>query len=280
MNFIIRNVKITRIKLLIAKILFLFVKIFIWKNIFIIRRNSINFEIDLNEGIDLHLFLFGNFQKHIYDNKQIKLSEDSIIFDVGANAGVIALFFAQRVKTGFIHAFEPTDYAIKKIIRNLELNPDQKEKIILNQCFVSSTCENEPNIKAFSSWPILSKEKKHEIHQGVLKSSSNVPSITIDKYCEINNIHKLNLIKIDTDGHELKVLCGAEKTIAKFRPQIIFELGIYVMSEQEISFRDYVNFFDTVSYRMITEKGQEINYTNYLDFIPKYGTIDIVALPK
>ena len=280
MKFILKNLKITRIKLLIAKILYLFVKGFFWKNILIINRNGINFQIDLNEGIDLHLFLFGSFQKHIYDNKQIKISEDSIIFDVGANAGVISLFFAQKIKTGFVYAFEPTDYATKKFKKNLELNPELKDKIILNQCFVSSACENKPDIKAFSSWPIISKEKKHNIHQGVLKSTNNISSITIDKFCEINNINKLDLIKIDTDGHEFKVFKGAEKTILQLRPQIIFELGIYVMSEHGISFKDYINYFEKLSYKMITEKDQEINDTNYLDFIPKYGTIDIIAIPK
>jgi FkbM family methyltransferase len=280
MKFILKNIKITRFKLLVAKVLYFIVKIFVWKNILIIKRNGINFEIDLNEGIDLHLFLFGSFQKHIYENKQIKLSEDSIIFDVGANSGVISLFFAQKVKSGIIHAFEPTDYATKKNIRNQELNPSLKEKIILNQCFVSSVCENESNIKAFSSWPIISKEKKHGIHQGVMKSTNNISSITLDKYCETNNIHKLDLIKIDTDGHEFEVFQGAEKTISKFRPQIIFELGIYVMSEKGISFKDYANYFEALSYRMSTENGKEINNLNYLNFIPKFGTIDIIALPR
>ena len=46
--------------------------------------------------------------------------------------------------------------------------------------------------------------------------------ITLDKFLEKNKkIKKIDFIKIDTEGHELEVLKGAEKTIKKFKPNFI-----------------------------------------------------------
>ena len=38
-----------------------------------------------------------------------------------------------------------------------------------------------------------------------------VKTIRLDEYFEMKNINKIDLLKIDTEGHELKVLNGAEK---------------------------------------------------------------------
>lgn len=273
------NLRITRFKLFIAKVLYFIVKIFYKNDIQLIVRDGIKFEVDLREGIDLHLFIFGSFQKHVYENNYIQFKEKDVVFDVGANFGLMTLFFASMVKNGHVHAFEPTNYALKKFHRNIDLNPNLKPNITINHTFISSSSKKSTNINAYSSWPLTGSQTTHEIHGGVLQNTTDIPSITIDDYCEQNQINKLDFIKIDTDGHELDVLNGAEKSIQKFRPQIIFELGIYVMNERGINFEDYSDFFGSVKYKLLTTKGQEITTSNYQKHVYKYGTIDIIAIP-
>ena len=53
---------ITKIKIAIARILYKTVKIFIRNNPIDVKRAGINYELDLTEGIDLSIFLFGGFQ--------------------------------------------------------------------------------------------------------------------------------------------------------------------------------------------------------------------------
>ena len=278
---LLKNIKITRIKILIARILYKITKIFYKSDIQIVKRNGLTFELNLKEGIDLHVFLFGGFQKHVYDNKMIDIKNDDIIFDVGGNIGIMSLLFAKQALKGKIYSFEPTYYAFNKFIRNLELNPELKSIITLNQCFVSSKSQESSDLVAYSSWPVagFTDEAKHGIHCGVIKDTNNVPSVSIDDFVAGNGIERLDLIKIDTDGHEYGVLKGCEKTLEMLRPKIVMEVGIYIMKERQVEFNDYFSLFRKYNYSIYTTNGKKITNENYTGYIPKYGTIDVLALP-
>ena len=58
----------TNTKIFIAKIIYFFLSFFLSKKILLIRRNGINWSLDLSEGIDLSIFLFGSFQSKITDS--------------------------------------------------------------------------------------------------------------------------------------------------------------------------------------------------------------------
>jgi hypothetical protein len=57
---------LTRFKLLIARVLYRLLRLMMVSNKKHIRRRGIHYEVDLTEGIDLSLFLFGNFQRHVF----------------------------------------------------------------------------------------------------------------------------------------------------------------------------------------------------------------------
>jgi len=93
-------------------------------------------------------------------------------------------------------------------------------------------------------------------------------------------VSRLDFIKIDTDGHEMDVLLGAAGCIKSFKPQIIFEIGLYVMKEHSIAFMDYWNFFNNMGYELFNSANKKpVNSLNYQNLIPAKGTIDILALP-
>jgi len=273
--------KITKLKIQLARVLYFLVRLFYKSDKQIARRHGINFELYLNEGIDLSAFVFGGFQKHVYHNRFIKIGADDVVFDVGGNVGIMSLFFAKQAVNGQIHSFEPTNYAIEKFKRNMQLNPGLSQRITLNQCFVSSESSPESDLVAYSSWPVVhTKEKNHSIHCGVVKDTRNVPCVSLDDYATLNGINKIDVIKIDTDGHELNVLKGAQQILKKFHPKIIFEIGIYIMDEHHISFKDYDDFFQNHCYTLCTTRGKNINSKNFRRYIPEYGTIDLLALPS
>jgi FkbM family methyltransferase len=182
-----------------------------------------------------------------------------------------------------VYAFEPTHYAIRKLKRNFELNPGIAKGIKTVQTFISCEGIRQNEIKAFSSWKI-NKEvgaDQHPVHGGMAMSTEGVPTITIDEFVKEQQLNRLDFIKIDTDGHEFDVLLGAKTAIEKFRPQIIFELGQYVMEEKGIKFNDYTHYFKELNYDLFNAANYKaVSDSNFKKVVPEKGTIDILALPK
>lgn len=271
----------TRIRLFVAHALYFLFRFLFGKNKRIIQRGGIIYEVDLSEGIDLSLFLLGNFQNYVVQNKNFLLEKDAIVFDVGANVGSMALRFAQGASEGHVYAFEPTDYAFKKLQRNLTLNPILAERISPIQQFLSDQSKSDPQIQAYASWKIDGSAKNsHPLHGGTIKPAESVPAITLDHFCVRNQIQRLDLMKIDTDGHEYKVLKGARKTIKKCLPFVVFEIGGYVLNEQGLGFEQFHDYFESLGYSLLNAKnGQKIHLQNFSNQIPLRATTDIIAIP-
>lgn len=281
MHALFRKLPITQIKLFLARILYLLTTLVFGKKRRIINRNGLFFEADLSEGLDLSLFIFGNFQKHVSENSYLKIPDESVIFDVGANVGIMALQFAKAAPKGKVYAFEPTHYAYNKLQRNLELNT-QIDNVITIQTFVSRESSAQHQLKAYSSWKVDGKraDNKHPVHGGTAMPASDVHAVSLDDFCEREKISRLDFIKIDTDGYEMDVLFGAAGCIKTFKPQIIFEIGLYVMEEHNITFMDYWDFFKGMNYELFDSANKKpVNPLNYQKLIPAKGTIDILALP-
>ncbi len=271
----------TKQKIFIAKLIYSCLHLFLGEEKRLITRSGIHYEVDLREGIDLSVFLFGKFQSHITKNSLLAIPKNAIICDIGANFGIISLQLAKNAPRGHVYSFEPTDYALKKLVRNLSLNPSLSSRITVINSFVSSK-NNLKNLKAFSSWRVdkqPSKTKQHPIHLGIIKPSSKKSVIALDSFCQKNKIKRLDFIKIDTDGHEPEVLKGAIKTLIKYHPKVIFEVGQYLMAEKKVNQTFYLDYFKKLNYRLYDGQSKKsLSAENFKEIIPKYGTTDIIAL--
>jgi FkbM family methyltransferase len=279
------RIPITRLKIAGARLLYRLVKLTGHPDVLIAERHGIRFKLDLREGIDLSVFLFGAFQKHVFSNKLYALKPDAIVLDVGANAGFMTLQFARLCPQGHVYAFEPTHYAVQRFRENMLLNPELAQRVTFLQCFVSDKAESQPHLVAYASWPVAgnpagTEAAVHAVHLGRALSTEGVPAITLDVWMEDVDPRRVDFIKIDTDGHEWSVLRGAEKLIARFKPAIIFEIGQYVMEEKGLDFNSYLSFFQAQKYKLYNSAGgQLLTASNWKKIIPRLGTIDVLALP-
>ena len=177
----------------------------------VVRRGGITYELDLAEGLDLSLYLFGSFQKHVSANRWVTLPDEAVVVDIGANFGVMTLAFAKTFPRGRVIAVEPTHYALGRLRRNLDLNPDLAVRVETVQAFVSDHADSNPDLVAYASWRVdgLTTGHEHPVHVGTPRPTDGVSSITLDELASSRNLQRLDLLKIDTDGHELKVFQGA-----------------------------------------------------------------------
>ncbi len=271
--------KYTKTKLKIAGYLYKALKLLGFNDIQKIKRHGIHFEVDLREGIDLSLFLFGSFQNHVWNNKSFKLADNPILFDVGANVGSISFFLAKTFKDSKVYAFEPTHFAYMKFLRNLDLNPDLKPRIFPIQTFISADSGKSERVAAYSSWRIDGAKMEHPIHGGIEQLAAE-KKISLDQFIIEQKISRVDFIKIDVDGFELDVLGGAKKILKDFRPIVIFEFMGHTTDDVEKEIQKYLNLFTDLKYRLYNSQNkEEIELSKIHSQVPRYGGIDILCIP-
>src|SRR5688572_10184294 len=79
-----------------------------------VRRQGIDWQLDLEEGIDFAIYL-GAYQRIPDRVRQDWLRNGSLAVDIGANIGAFSLPLVREIgEGGRVIAVEPTDYAFRK----------------------------------------------------------------------------------------------------------------------------------------------------------------------
>jgi FkbM family methyltransferase len=273
----------TNKKIILAKILsFILLKIFKFKVTQIVNRKGINYKLNLRQGIDLSIFIFGSFQNKITNiltkiilNK--KKTNFFSVLDIGSNIGDKSLSLAKnllnrKIKNFLIYSIEPTEFAINKQKKNLNLNKELKKKIRISPFFITNT---KNKIKeAFSSWDLF--EDNNIIHGGQKKLfSKDAKSISLDNFIQSNKIKNILLIKIDVDGNELDVLYSAKKFLNKNNPYIIMEFSPSAFKAKGVSIKNFYKFIKSINYSIYDLNLKKIT-KNIV--IPINSSIDILLI--
>ena len=178
---------------------------------------------------------FDELYKEILDNKEVT------IFDVGANKGQSIERFKKIFNKKIIHSFEPIKFEFDNIYRkyknennliinNFALGDKIEEKFFNVNHYTGSSSFLETNQK--TEWAKLRSKQFKIDPANFVKNKSIVQIKTIDDYCEKNQINKIDVLKIDTQGYEKNVLKGSSKMILSKKIKFI---------EIELIFSDIYN---------------------------------------
>jgi FkbM family methyltransferase len=185
------------------------------KNVLGATRNMQIYEIDLINVFYNELL-----------NKQ-DINDEIVLLDVGANTGAFCFLpiINERIKT---YAFEPNPLTHSILKENINLN-NMNDFIKSFNMGLWSEKKNmdlkipkdltDSGLATFGETPtrFIYDNKNGEY------ITVNVECDTIDNIVEDLKLKTVTAIKIDTEGSELKILMGAEKTIKKHKPIILFE---------------------------------------------------------
>ncbi len=227
----------------------------------IVNRNGINYQLDLSDWVEWNLFFKNNLNT---EEKLFELIKNGMtVFDIGANIGELTLNFAKQAGgTAKIFSFEPSPINFKKLSRNILLNENLKNKITLMNIGLG-----EKEGTAF-----LQTRDEHNLGMNSIgETGTEVQMKSLDAVVFENNIQKCDLIKMDVEGFELKVLKGAVKTISAFKPILFMEMNNELLHRQGDSVSDLLNWLKQTQYKIIDPALKEA------DFL--HGHYDIVAVP-
>jgi FkbM family methyltransferase len=151
-----------------------------------------------------------------------------VFADVGANQGEVTLFAARRLTQGTAIAFEPTADNFSRLTSNVRLN-GLTNVVALNYCLGS-----EPGEVELFAPEDHSHHHRHGWNEGMPSMFAPSPQAIpvaraavhrLDDVLPAFDVNRLDVLKIDVEGAELDVLCGAQDSIRRFRPVIVVEIN-------------------------------------------------------
>lgn len=153
------------------------------------------------------------------------MPEDAVVFDIGGHAGQFAKLFAKIARAGRVYTFEPSPYALS--ILGLGVRASGLDNITV----VPVGLGDAPGRHTLTT-PLKERGSRGYglAHLGVGGDSGRttvaqeVRITTIDAFAAEAGIGRLDFIKADVEGWELRMLMGGARTIERHRPALMIEL--------------------------------------------------------
>jgi FkbM family methyltransferase len=247
-----------------------------------VTRGGYRWRLDLREGIDLAIYLFGHFEPSTVAAYRRIIRPGDVVIDVGANIGAHTLCLADCVgPKGRVIAFEPTEYAVQKLRANIALNPTLAQRITVEQIHLGASDDVAPPAAVFSSWPLGAERDRHALHYGVAQRTTHARACRLDSYLDDHDVRRVDFMKIDIDGYECEMLAGAATTLRQLRPALTLELAPYALAERGGSVEALVGVLDAAGYVFYSERapGRPLDVQKIIAQLPAGASRNVVARP-
>jgi FkbM family methyltransferase len=215
-----------------------------------VERQGLLWTLNPADFVQTHLYWTNEYEAwdlfHLYRWVQ----PGSVVFDVGANFGYYSLKLASALKgEGQVFAFEPCAAIFARLQNNVKLNC--LESLVGTQCLGLSDTVGFAHLEqcaANSGAATLSLENKGE----------QILLDTLDHFCEVRKVSKLNLLKIDVEGNELQVLRGGAEVITCRKPTIMIEFNTSALNRFGATVEELAHQLLTWEYDLFTAQREKL----------------------
>lgn len=167
--------------------------------------------------------------------------------DAGANEGIYTVFAAARLgREGTVWAFEPSQREIARLQRNLDLN--KLSPRVFPVALADRGGPAEMNVAGFGHEGLNTLGTFFNEVEGSRREAIQVARL--DDIVGENPLARLDVIKIDVEGAELKLLQGAAATLQRYRPLILFESSERTLQRQGASREELLDFLRSQDYEL------------------------------
>ena len=219
-------------------------------------RQGIMMKVDICDYLG-HSIYFG-FRDESLDALLSLCKAGFHVIDVGANLGWSVLNLAKISNTGTILGFEPDPLNFQKLTENVSAN--HMTNIVLLSVGLGDKSHT------------ARMEVRTPLNRGgnrIAPSNSNAYSIeivTLDSSQEVSRLPRVDLIKIDVEGYELKVLRGSREVLKKFKPILFIELDQNNLKDQGDTPSALIEYLIELGYVSFTSAETRMNISANTDF--------------
>ena len=211
--------------------------------------SGFTFEVFVHDCVGNHICKEKEWEPHITQFTRLynKFYNIQNIIDIGANLGYHTIMFSREV-TGNVYAFEPQIQNLQLLYRNVRHNNLSNIKVSGYACgdeeyevqmHLMEPKHRQVNMGDFTPNIIAGKIYNDD---DIKLTTANV--IRLDKI----NFPQIDLIKIDVQGWEIKVLVGARNLLQFHKPIIIIEFEELSMKKTDSSCQELFDYIKDNDY--------------------------------
>ena len=214
------------------------------KNITLQFDKKLKLDLSKND-VGHQSIIFNGFYELELTRTIVKLGiKGGMLVDVGANYGYFSCLWAAQNSINKVFAFEASPVNLQPLNNNVNKN-NLSEAITI----IPHAVGKEKGKLKFD----LANESKQTGWGGFsIKNNANSINVeveTLDNYADKNNIYKIDVLKIDTEGADTWVLYGAKKLLQEKKiDHIFFEHNFVRMKLLNIMDSEAKNFLEKFDY--------------------------------
>ncbi len=184
--------------------------------VFEVERAGLKWRLETACSLQRKLYYHGVFD--IHDQRALlgRVPRGGVFFDVGAYFGYYSMLAAQRGARVF--SFEPVRANFDLLARNRALNH-------FDQINASQVALSDAAGRVSFALPGDENRGRGRLADGAESGVVEVEAMTLDAFAREHAIDRLDALKLDVEGAELKVLAGGRETIVRFQPAMLIELN-------------------------------------------------------
>ena len=215
-----------------------------------VTRQGLRWCLNPSDFVQSHLYWTAEYES--WDVLQLSrlVHPGCVVFDVGANFGYYSISLASAMQgNGRVYAFEPCQTTFRRLQTNIALN--HLESIIESvPCGLSekSGVAYLDGVNGNSGATALSAQAMGEA----------IELDTLDHFCEANNVHRVDVIKIDVEGSELRVIEGGRATLCRHRPTIMVEFNSSALGAAGIADGQLEDALRSLGYKLFATKREQL----------------------
>jgi FkbM family methyltransferase len=213
----------------------------------IVLENGVMFDVRPDSRIEKALLLSSvAHPDHVWEPQTTRLlttlaADATNVIVGGAYIGDQVVLIAHAMAAGKAHAFEPMKHAFERLLHHLQIN--DLNNVVAHRSGLWSSSNTSLQLEGH-----LALASSIAIYEKQSAPAETTDSISIDDYVRSQNLSRVELIMLDTEGGEENALLGAQQTIARDQPNIVFEV--------HRNFVDWTNGLEKTSVvRFLTSRG-------------------------
>jgi FkbM family methyltransferase len=231
--------------------------------------------LDVQSWVERKILCTGYYEGWVSDFLSRSLKPGHVALDIGANIGCHTLVMANAVgNQGRVIAFEPNPRILTRLRSNVQLNRFEHVELL-----PVALSDNQARSSIYIPAELDHNQGLASMHRANLGGVCEEVFVDVERLDDVvreRKLERIDLIKMDVEGHEWRVLLGARKTLERFNPVLVFEFSQRQWKNAGFRPEQVEEFLADLGYDLFVIRKE---YTMSIRYgVAEHG--DLLALPR